>query len=112
MNRTLAYFIFSLKVWENRYKAGRIDLDDCLSSVEYQWIMFAVFIPVGSMAFVITAYFLVKSWIAKVRKMRLEKRFELEEERNRLNRLSTGGGRNKNRMTRTISQFEIMEAEE
>ena len=47
-------FIFSLKVWENRYEVGRIDLDDCLSSVEYQWIMFAVFIPVGSMAFVIT----------------------------------------------------------
>ena len=106
------HFLFcSLKVWTNRYNAGRIDLDDCLSSIQYQWILFAVLIPIGSMAFVITAYFLVKSWIKKVQQMRLMKRIEMEANRKESNRKSTGGGRSRNFMTRTISQFEIIEAE-
>merc|ERR1719270_518771 len=86
----------NLKVWTNRYNAGRIDLDDCLSSIQYQWILFAVLIPIGSMAFVITAYFLVKSWIKKVQQLRLMKRIEMEANRKQSNRKSTGGGRSRN----------------
>ena len=108
LSLTYSSIIFRLDIFANEYGASRINLDDCLSPAQFQWILIAVLIPVGSMGFVIASYLLVKAWDKKVRKRRALKRRQKEQER-RSTQTSTLKGKRNMFMTRTTTQFEIME---
>lgn len=94
-----------LSVWSNDFHASRINLDDCLSPAQIQWISMAVLVPLSSLAFVIISYFLLKKWKLLQRKRRVYRRNELEKARESRN--SSGFPRH----ARNISQFEIIEEE-
>jgi hypothetical protein len=104
-------FIFysRLDKWNDDFGSSRINLDDCLTPVQAQWIVVAVAIPVASVGLIVAAYFLVKSWMAKESQKRVYRRRELENmEANSRLKSSVANGRGRQSTIRAFP-FEIVE---
>ena len=101
---------FRLDIWNNDFGSSRINLDDCLTPAQYQWIFIAVLTPLGAVAFILISAYFVNNWLKKSKqnyKEKVAERERLNKLRNQDKNRNPFGGRG--RRTNRSSQFEIVE---
>ena len=104
-------YIFSLDMWTNEFGAARINLDDCLTPAEYQWILIAVLSPVGSVAVIVISAYLVNNWLKKSEQNKIRRFNQLRNQEKQRNSSKQNGRGRRSWTSRSFAQFEIVEEE-
>ena len=110
-NVSFFIYIFSLDMWTNEFGAARIDLDDCLTPAEYQWILIAVLSPVGSVAVIVISAYLVNNWLKKSEQNKIRRFNQLRNQEKQRNSSNKSGRGRRSWTSRSFAQFEIVEEE-